>query len=118
MFLRDIKCEADDRLFSLNLKQDLAVAILLVSNINFLRVWLVHFFDILGDDRRLTRKYSNYEAPRSTRKVLVLCKGNTDERHTLKPCTTTTSVGHRHVGALNNFGKTKICKKHQTFGAT
>jgi len=29
----------------------------------------------------------------------------------------TTSVGYRHTGALNNCGKMKICKKHQTFEA-
>jgi len=26
----------------------------------------------------------------------------------------TTAVGHRHTRALNNGGKMKICKKHQT----
>jgi len=28
----------------------------------------------------------------------------------------TTSVGHHHIGALPNFGKLKICRKHRTFG--
>jgi len=31
--------------------------------------------------------------------------------------TTTTSVGDRHTGALSKQGKSKIYKKHQTFGA-
>jgi len=28
---------------------------------------------------------------------------------------TTISVGHRHTGASNYWGKSKICKRHQTF---
>ena len=28
---------------------------------------------------------------------------------------TTNAVGRHHIGALNNWRKTKICKKHQTF---
>jgi len=59
-----------DCLLSLNLKQDLTVDILLVY-IHRLRFWLAHFFDMLGGDRGITRKYRNYEAPRSTHKVLV-----------------------------------------------
>jgi len=28
---------------------------------------------------------------------------------------TVISVGHRHTGALNNRGKTNICKKHRRY---
>jgi len=38
MFLRNIQLKADNRLFSLNLKQDLAVGVLLVIYIHFLHV--------------------------------------------------------------------------------
>jgi len=31
---------------------------------------------------------------------------------------TTTPVGLHHTGALNNWGKMKICKKHLVFEAT
>jgi len=30
---------------------------------------------------------------------------------------TTIAIDRRHIGALNNWGKIKICKKHQTFEA-
>jgi len=55
--------KADDRLFSLNFKQDLAVGILLVTNIG---VWLAHIFNMQGGAKRVTRKYRNPEAARST----------------------------------------------------
>ena len=56
----------DDLSFSLNFKQDLAVDNSLVINIHFLRVWLAYIFDMQGGDRRITIKYRNPEAARST----------------------------------------------------
>jgi len=53
-------------LFSLNLKQDLAVGILLVLYIHCLYLWLAHFSDMLGGDRGITRTYRNHDASRST----------------------------------------------------
>jgi len=78
--------QADDRLFSLNLKQVLTVGILLVTNIHFLRVWLAHIFDMLGGDKRITRKCKNPEASQSTRKVFVA----TQRQHFWDACTKTT----------------------------
>jgi len=60
--------KADDPLFSLSFKQDLAVGTLLGRNIHFLHVWLAHIFDMLGGDRK---KYRNPEPAQSTWKVFV-----------------------------------------------
>jgi len=49
----------------------LAVGILLVTNIHFLRVCIAHIFDMLAGDRGITRKYWNPEAVQSSRKVFV-----------------------------------------------
>jgi len=56
----------DDLSFSLNFKQDLAVDNSLVTNIHFSHVWLAYIFDMQGGDRRITIKYRNPEAARST----------------------------------------------------
>ena len=79
--MRDIYFQADDCLFLLNLM----VGALLVTNIHFVRVWLAHIFDMLGGDRRFTRKYQNYEVPWSTRKVFVA----TQRQHCWDACTKT-----------------------------
>jgi len=46
-----------------------------------------------------------------------LRKGNAVQNRHQDNAPATTAIGHRHhhTGALNNGGKMKICKKHQTF---
>ena len=69
----------------------------------------------VGSDKGITRKYRNQEEQRSTQKVLVANKGNTDKTNTSIHAPTPTAIGCHHTGALNNGGKMKICKMRKTF---
>jgi len=52
-----------------------------------------------------------------TRRFRLLRKCNAAENKHQDDAPATAAISHRHrrTGALNNGGKMKICKKHQTF---
>jgi len=75
----------------------LAVGILLVLHIHFLRGWFAHIVDMLGVIEE-SQKYRNHEAPRSTRKVLVAThsqywRKNTSKQRASNYCNWSLSYG-------------------------
>ena len=104
-------------MFSLNLKLDVTVVILLVLYNHFLHIWLAHTIDMLGmiqnsqKNTEIKRCHETYE------RFWLLPEGNTAEKQTPDnaPENTCTEICHHHTGALNSGGKIKICEKHQTF---
>jgi len=86
--------------FSLNLKQDLTVGVVLVAYAQLLHVLLAHIIYMLEAIRGIMRKYRKPEALGSTQKVLF---ANTDETHTLKQltdCSFSCSLSYRSIKSL------------------
>jgi len=103
MFLRNIQLKADNRLFSLNLKQDLAVGVLLVIYIHFLHVWPTHIVDMLvieesQENIEIMRRHQAHQRSLGYYENAMPMK----YKH-WNNAPTTTAVGHR--GASNCGGK-------------
>ena len=77
----------DKHLLSLKVKQDLAVGILLVSYIHFLCVGLAHIVDMLGVIKESQENTEILRHHVAHGRFWLLCTGITEEKQTLKQCT-------------------------------
>jgi len=73
----------------------------------------LHILKVIEESQEIINILKHHKAHR---RFLLLHKSNADETQTLKQCTKNyCSWSHYILGAITNWGKTKICNKHQTF---